>query len=148
MSNIEYDKAGIEGLIPHRNTMLLLDHVTITERGVTATGRHECKSDAFYLDGHFPGQPIMPGVMILEALAQTGAVLAADGIQKSVSDSPVFFMTIDNAKFRRPVEPGDTVELHVEVTKHRGRVWRFHGEAMVNGEVTSEADLGAMMARD
>jgi 3-hydroxyacyl-[acyl-carrier-protein] dehydratase len=96
--------------------------------------------------GHFPQTPIMPGVLIIEAMAQTSAVLVVDSLGKEAEGKLVYFMSIDNAKFRKPVVPGDSLYLHLEVLQNRGPVWKFKGEAKVDGKKVAEATIAAMIA--
>ncbi|MFQ5465657.1 MAG: 3-hydroxyacyl-ACP dehydratase FabZ [Thermodesulfobacteriota bacterium] len=128
-------------ILPHRYPFLLVDRIAELEPGRLARGIKNVTINEPFFMGHFPGHPIMPGVLLLEAMAQVGGVLAFKSAD--VSDKLVYFMGIDNARFRRPVVPGDTLELTLEVVKARGRIWKFKGRAFVGGDVAAEAELMA-----
>lgn len=140
------ETADITALIPHRYPMLLIDRVVEIEPGTRATGIKAVTVNEPFFQGHFPGLPVMPGVLIVEALAQTAAALALHSLGGKAKDKVVYFMTISNAKFRRPVKPGDTLRLKVEIAQTRGQVSRFSGVAEVDGKPVAEADFSAMMA--
>ncbi|VAV85048.1 3-hydroxyacyl-[acyl-carrier-protein] dehydratase, FabZ form [hydrothermal vent metagenome] len=128
-------------ILPHRYPFLLIDKIVEFEAGKSATGIKNVTMNEPFFQGHFPGNPIMPGVLIIEAMAQVGGILAfksADVLNKGV-----YFMGIDRAKFRRPVVPGDTLRIKLEVTKTRGKIWKFHGQALIDEKVAAEADLMA-----
>lgn len=140
---------GIEeimNLIPHRYPILLVDKVKDIESGKRATGIKNVTINEPFFQGHFPGLPVMPGVLIIEALAQTAAVLCMYDLGDAAKDKVVYFMTITDAKFRRPVKPGDILELKVEIEQQRGVVSKFIGKAEVDGKVVSQARFSAMMA--
>lgn len=140
---------GIEeimNLIPHRYPILLVDKVKDIESGKSATGIKNVTINEPFFQGHFPGLPVMPGVLIIEALAQTAAVLCMYDLGDAAKDKVVYFMTITDAKFRRPVKPGDILELKVEIEQQRGVVSKFIGKAEVDGKVVSQARFSAMMA--
>jgi 3-hydroxyacyl-[acyl-carrier-protein] dehydratase len=143
----EADIDLIQRIIPHRYPFLLVDRVRDIVPNVSATGVKNVTFNEPHFQGHFPGAPIMPGVTIVEALAQTAAVMV--GVSNDLADKNflVYFMGIDGAKFRRKVVPGDVLELRVTVTRGKpgGKVWRFHGEASVDGETACECDFTAMM---
>src|SRR5215831_7480813 len=133
------DATQIQALIPHRYPFLLVDRVIELQPGKRAVGlKHVSMSDA-YLQGHFPDYPVMPGVLIVEALAQTGAVL----VMQDPANAGLlpFFARIDNCRFRQPVRPGDTLRLDVEATSSRGPVGKAHGRAFVGQTLAAEADL-------
>jgi 3-hydroxyacyl-[acyl-carrier-protein] dehydratase len=135
------DIKEIQNILPHRYPFLLIDRILEFEPGKTAKGlKNVTINEPFFL-GHFPGHPIMPGVLIIEAMAQVGGVLAFKSAD--VENQVVYFMGIDKARFRRPVLPGDSLEITVEVTKRRGKIWAFKGKAMVGEEVAAEAELMA-----
>ncbi|WGH78740.1 3-hydroxyacyl-ACP dehydratase FabZ [Jannaschia ovalis] len=143
----EADIHLIQRIIPHRYPFLLIDKVRDIEPNVSATGIKNVTFNEPHFQGHFPGTPIMPGVTIIEAMAQTAAVLV--GISQNLIDTGflVYFMGIDNAKFRRKVVPGDVLELRLEVLRGKpgGKVWRFKGVGSVEGEMAAEAELMAML---
>ncbi|MBI5587578.1 MAG: 3-hydroxyacyl-ACP dehydratase FabZ [Deltaproteobacteria bacterium] len=131
-------------ILPHRYPFLLIDRIIRMEAGKSARGlKNVTINEPFFL-GHFPGHPIMPGVLIVEAMAQVGGVLAfksAAATSADVSNKVMYFMGIDNARFRRPVLPGDALELQLTVTKCRGTIWAFKGEAFVGDALAAEAEL-------
>jgi 3-hydroxyacyl-[acyl-carrier-protein] dehydratase len=129
-------------LLPHRYPFLLVDRIVDFQPGVSATGVKNVTINEPFFQGHFPGQPIMPGVLIIEAMAQVAGVMA---FSSGVEGKAVYFMSIDNAKFRRPVVPGDQVMMDIKVLKQRGNVWRFSGTATVDGKLVSEAEFTAMV---
>ncbi|MAP24908.1 MAG: 3-hydroxyacyl-[acyl-carrier-protein] dehydratase FabZ [Rickettsiales bacterium] len=138
-------------LIPHRYPMLLVDQVHITELHEEAVGIKNVTINESFFQGHFPEQPIMPGVLIIEALAQTSGILVMYGLAFEDSklkpeDAVVYFMSIANARFVRPVLPGHRVELRVKSIQRRGMVWKFKGQAYVDDELCAEAEYKAMIA--
>jgi 3-hydroxyacyl-[acyl-carrier-protein] dehydratase len=139
---IEVDE--IMQMIPHRYPFLLIDRVKEIVPDSSAVGIKNVTMNEPFFQGHFPDHPIMPGVLLIEAMAQTSAVL----VIKTTGDvvgKVVYFMTVDNARFRKPVRPGDQVELHVEKIRNRGNVWKFRGKAKVDGQLMSEATYSAMI---
>ena len=139
------DLARIKRMIPHRHPFLLIDAVEDIRPGESAIGIKDVTPDEPYFEGHFPGEPIMPGVMIVEAMAQTAGVLVVDGTGQEDSNLLVYFMGIDKARFRKRVLPGDRLELHVRIMRGRGKVWKFYGAAKVRGELVAEAEYSAMI---
>jgi len=140
------DIAAILNALPHRYPLLLVDRVVGLERGERI---HAVKAVSFneqYFQGHFPGRPIMPGVLQVEALAQAAAILGIESLELSGTGKLVYFMGIDGAKFRAPVEPGCLLDLHVEFTQKRSRVCKFRGAASVEGKVTCDCEFTAMIA--
>ncbi|GLV24946.1 3-hydroxyacyl-ACP dehydratase FabZ [Sphingobium sp. Cam5-1] len=140
------DIRGIMAALPHRYPMLLVDRVAslvVRERihAVKAVSINES-----FFQGHFPGRPIMPGVLIIEAMAQAAGVLTVETLDLRGSGKLVYFMSIDGAKFRNPVEPGCLLDLHVELLQIRGRVCKFVGKATVDGKLCAEANFVAMIA--
>lgn len=131
-------------LLPHRYPFLLVDRIINVDADDSAVGIKNVTYNEPHFLGHFPDQPVMPGVLIVEAMAQTAGAIC---INATGGDKPslVYFMTIDNAKFRRPVVPGDRLEIHVRKTKKRGNIWRFACEAIVEGTKVAEAEISAMM---
>ncbi|MBL9098783.1 MAG: 3-hydroxyacyl-ACP dehydratase FabZ [Alphaproteobacteria bacterium] len=139
------DAKRIMELLPHRPPMLLIDRMIDIVPNESATGvRAISISDPIFL-GHFPGHPIMPGVMIVEAMAQTAGALIMYSMNTTSDDKLVYFMSIDKAKFRAPVVPGDMLMIPVKLQKARKPVWRFAGEAYVNGKLVAEAEYSAMI---
>jgi 3-hydroxyacyl-[acyl-carrier-protein] dehydratase len=135
------DVEGIQRLLPHRPPFLLVDRVVAFEKVKCVT-----MNEPFFT-GHFPGHPVMPGVLILEALAQAAALLACLSLgEDEVKSKVTYLMGIDGARFRKPVVPGDRIELRVEVEKQKGMVWRQVGKAVVDGQVVAEAEFLAMLA--
>lgn len=139
------DIREIQRYLPHRYPFLLVDRILEIEEGRRAVGLKNVTANEPFFQGHFPGQPIMPGVLILEAMAQVGGYLALTHLKKE-GEQAAYFMGIDKARFRKPVVPGDNLRLEVEVLKQRGDVWVFKGAAYVDGTLVSEAELMAMMA--
>ena len=131
-------------MIPHRYPFLLIDKVKDIQSGESAIGIKNVTVDEPYFEGHFPGHPIMPGVLIIEAMAQTSAVLVVEAMGKK-ENRLVYFMTVDQARFRKPVLPGDRLELTVRKERSRGNVWKFKGEAHVDGNLKAEAVFSAMI---
>ncbi|MEE3317186.1 MAG: 3-hydroxyacyl-ACP dehydratase FabZ, partial [Pseudomonadota bacterium] len=132
-------------ILPHRYPFLLVDKVRDIVPDTSAVGIKNVTMNEPHFTGHFPGKPIMPGVTIVEAMAQTAGVMA--GISQDLEDREllIYFMTIDKCKFRRMVVPGDVLEMHVEVLKKRSKMWRLKGVAKVDGEVAAEAEFAAMI---
>ncbi len=132
-------------ILPHRYPFLLVDKVRDIRLGQSAVGIKNVTCNEPYFQGHFPGVPIMPGVTIIEALAQTSAVLVGLTLDLVDKDPLVYFMSIEKAKFRRKVVPGDVLELKVEVLRGSSRIWKFAGLATVAGETAAEAEYMAMI---
>ena len=143
----ELDKDEIKNLLPHREPMLLVDKLTNIVPMVSATGHINVTKDKFYFDGHFPGAPVFPGVLIVEAFGQAAAALAAYSLDpKEVENKLVFLMTIDKARFRAPVIPECELLLNVKVEKIKGRIWKYSGIATVNGKKMADAAWMATIA--
>lgn len=141
-----YDITKILAALPHRYPLLLVDRVVSLEVGEKI---HAVKAVSFneqFFQGHFPGRPIMPGVLQIEALAQTAAILAIETLELAGSDKLVYFLSIEEAKFRNPVEPGVLLDLEVGFVTKRARVCRFHGKASIEGKTTCEVNFTAMIA--
>ena len=139
MSN-SLNKDQIRNLLPHREPMLLIDELINIKKLISATAIMNVKKDSFYVQGHFPGQPVMPGVFIVEAFGQAAAALTAEGIDKSEYDNKlVFLMSVEKAKFRNPVIPDCTLELNIQAVRSHGRVWKYKGEAFVEGKKMADA---------
>jgi 3-hydroxyacyl-[acyl-carrier-protein] dehydratase len=146
INEVEIDVNQIMRLIPHRAPMLMVERLTNVVSGDRAIGIKTVSKDDWYFQGHFPKKPVMPGVMIIEALAQTAATLAMHTLDLYDQEKLVYFMGIDECRFRKMVFPGDTLHLEVVKTHRRGPVWRFKGLAKVNGEVVAEAIKTAMIS--
>jgi len=139
------DIARIMHAIPHRYPFLMLDRVIDVVRDRSATGIKNVTVNENFFQGHFPGHPVMPGVMIIECMAQTAAVLVVETLGPEAAGKVVYFMTIESAKFRRPVVPGDQLRVHVTKVRNRGNVWKFSGIARVDGTSVAEATYAAMI---
>jgi 3-hydroxyacyl-[acyl-carrier-protein] dehydratase len=139
------DCSKIIELLPHRYPFLLIDRVEDIDPGSSAKGIKNVTINEQIFQGHFPNDPIFPGVLIIEAMAQTAAVLALMSLDEDAKQKSVYFMTIDGTKFRKPVRPGDLMELYVAKEQVRGNIWRFKGEAFVRGDVVAEASFMAML---
>jgi 3-hydroxyacyl-[acyl-carrier-protein] dehydratase len=139
------DILDILAMIPHRYPLLLVDKVVDMVPGESAVGIKNVTMNEPHFQGHFPGKPIMPGVMIVEAMAQTSAVLVVHTLGDQGKNKLVYFMSIDNAKFRKPVVPGDRMLLKITKERQRGSVWRFASVATVDDEVVAEATFTAMI---
>ena len=146
-SNTVMDAVEVQSILPHRYPFLLVDRVVEFEPGQRAVGLKNVTVNDPYFQGHFPGRPVFPGVLIVEALAQLGGVLAIRS--SSVEGSPIVYLTgIDRAKFRKPVVPGDQIRLEVEVIKRRPPFWKMQGKAFVGSDLVCEAESTAMMQAD
>jgi beta-hydroxyacyl-ACP dehydratase FabZ len=136
----------IMNLLPHRYPFLLIDKILEIESNKQVVGIKNVTINEPFFQGHFPGHPIMPGVLLLEAMAQTGCVLAMKSIpEEEVPHKVVYFMSIDKAKFRKPVLPGDQVRFELTLIKHRGSITSFKAEATVDGTLVAEAEMMAMI---
>ena len=135
----------IKKLIPHRYPFLLIDKVTDIVKNESATGVKNVTVNEPYFLGHFPSSSVVPGVLQVESMAQTAAVLVAKSLNFSESNALVFLTTIDNAKFRKPVIPGDVMSLVISVKRIRNKLWKFYGQVMVNSQRVSECEFSAMM---
>ena len=141
---IKLNKKDIEELLPHREPMLLIDELYDIKPLSSATGVVLVKKNSFYVQGHFPGQPVMPGVLIVEAFGQTAAALTAHGIDKKTYDNKlVFLMSVEKARFRNPVIPDCKLELKIESIRSHGRVWKYKGEAYVDDRKMADAQWSA-----
>ena len=138
MENLNKDQ--IRKLLPHREPMLLIDELINIKKLFSATAIMHVRKDSFFVQGHFPGQPVMPGVFIVEAFGQAAAALTAVGIDKSEYDNKlVFLMSVEKARFRNPVLPDCKLELNIEAIRSHGRVWKYKGEAFVSGKKMADA---------
>jgi 3-hydroxyacyl-[acyl-carrier-protein] dehydratase len=133
----------IQNVLPHRYPFLLVDRIIDIEPKVKAVGIKNVTANEHFFQGHFPGHPIMPGVLIVEAMAQVSGILA---FHSGAEGKSVYFMSIEKAKFRKPVVPGDQLLFDVSVLKQRNNVWRFSGQAFVDDNVVAEAEFTAMVS--
>ncbi len=138
------DVEAIKKMIPHRHPFLMIDGIINLVPDVEVTGIKNVTGEEDFFEGHFPGHPIMPGVLIVEAMAQTSAILVIGTVGKQPG-SVVYFMSVDQARFRKPVFPGDRLMLHVDKQRKRGKVWKFKGEARVGDNLVAEATFSAMI---
>lgn len=143
--NLVIDIERIIEMIPHRYPFLMIDRVTDLVAGESAVGLKNVTINEPFFQGHFPNRPIMPGVMIVESMAQTAAVLVAKTLGADTEGKLVYFMSIDNARFRKTVTPGDSLRVHVRKKQNRGNVWKFDGVAKVDEAVAAEASFTAMI---
>jgi len=139
------DIARIMHAIPHRYPMLMLDRMVNVVLNESAIGIKNVTVNENFFQGHFPNHPVMPGVLIIECMAQTAAVLVVETLGGDAAGRVVYFMTIESAKFRRPVVPGDQLRVHVSKVRHRGNVWKFSAVARVDGTSVAEATYAAMI---
>lgn len=142
------DVVEIIKLLPHRYPFLLVDRITHLEEGKRITGIKNVTINEPFFQGHFPAYPVMPGVLIIEAMAQVGGILAFKTELEEKAGQVVYFLGIDKARFRRPVRPGDEIRLELEVLRRRGDVWQFKGEAYVGKKLVAEAQLLAQMVKE
>ncbi|MGC2854297.1 3-hydroxyacyl-ACP dehydratase FabZ [Novispirillum sp. DQ9] len=152
MSSVSEGTEGIEigierimEMIPHRYPMLLVDKVIKVITNESAIGVKNVSMNENFFQGHFPQRPVMPGVLIIEAMAQTAAVLVVHTLGKESEGKLVYFMSVDSARFRKPVVPGDRLELHVTKEQSRRNVWKFRAEGRVDGTLVAEATYAAMI---
>lgn len=142
---ISIDIHRIQEMIPHRYPFLLVDRVDDVVHGERAVGVKNVTINEPFFQGHFPQRPVMPGVLIIETMAQTSAVLVVHTLGETAEGKLVYFMSVDNARFRKPVGPGDQLRVHVFKERSRGNVWRFRAEAKVDGTLVAEATYSAMI---
>jgi 3-hydroxyacyl-[acyl-carrier-protein] dehydratase len=138
----------IMAMLPHAYPFLLVDRIVEMEPGKRAVGIKNVTYNEPFFPGHFPGRPIMPGVLIVEAMAQTAGVLVFNSLPEEERKKSVFFLGLDNVRFRKPVIPGDQLHLEMEITKHRQAIWGFKGKALVDGKLVAEGDLLAMIGEE
>ena len=144
----EIDIAEILRRIPHRYPFLLIDRAENYRPSQSIVGIKNVTMNEPFFVGHFPGNPVMPGVLIIESLAQAGAVLMSKTLDADIEGKTIFFMTLDNCRFRQPVRPGDVLRLHVEVLKVRSKLFKFQGKAIVGDKVAAEAEWAAMVVEN
>ena len=144
----QVDVQRIMEMIPHRHPFLMIDKVVDMVANQRATGIKSVSINENYFQGHFPARPVMPGVLIIEAMAQTAAVLVVHTLGPEAEGKLVYFMSVDNARFRRPVFPGDRLDVHVTKQRHRGNVWKFEGRAKVGDNLMAEAVFAAMILNE
>ncbi|MDC3040179.1 3-hydroxyacyl-ACP dehydratase FabZ [Candidatus Pelagibacter sp.] len=144
MTNLKLNKDQIRDLLPHREPMLLIDELVDIVKLKSATAIMNVSKKSFFVDGHFPGNPVMPGVLIVEAFGQAAAALTAHGIDKKEYENKlVFLMSIDKARFRNPIIPDCKLELKIEAVRSHGRVWKYKGEAFVENKRMADAQWSA-----
>jgi 3-hydroxyacyl-[acyl-carrier-protein] dehydratase len=142
---VNIDILRIMEMIPHRYPILLVDRIIEFEPGERAVGLKNVTMNEPHFQGHFPTMPVMPGVLIVEAMAQTSAIMVVKTLGKEAEGKLVYFMTIDSARFRKPVVPGDALHIHVTKIQNRRNVWKFKGEAFVGDTLCAEATFSAMI---
>ncbi len=142
------DVMRIMEMIPHRYPFLMIDRVVDLVPGRSAIGIKNVSINESYFQGHFPRQPVMPGVLVIECMAQTAAVLVVETLEGAAAGKLVYFMSIEDCRFRKPVVPGDRLHIHVTKRRRRGNVWKFSGEARVDGALMAEARFTAMIMDD
>ena len=145
VQKVDVDIVRILEMIPHRYPFLLVDKVKDIEPGVRAVGIKNVTINEPFFVGHFPGHPVMPGVLIIEAMAQTSAILVVETLGEHTAGKLVYFMSIDGARFRKPVVPGDTLHIHVEREHSRGNVWKLLCKVYVEDARVAEARISAMI---
>lgn len=144
-TGLTIDLQRIMQMIPHRYPFLMIDRVEDVIAGESAVGIKNVTINEPFFQGHFPSEPVMPGVLIIEAMAQTSAVLVVHTLGKEFEGKLVYFMSVDSARFRKPVTPGDRIHIHVAKDRNRGNVWKFKAEAKVDGVLVAEATYAAMI---
>lgn len=145
---VEIDIFEVLKRIPHRYPFLLVDRAEDYRANESIVGIKCVTMNEPFFQGHFPNNPVMPGVLIIEAIAQTGAVLMSKTLNADVNGKTIMFISVDNARFRTPVRPGDVLRMPVEVVKHRGDLFKFKGRAMVGDKVAAEVEFAAMVVEN
>ncbi len=143
-----FDVARIMEMIPHRYPFLMIDKMENVVAGSRATGIKNVSVNEWFFQGHFPDHKVMPGVLIIEAMAQTAATLVVHTLGEESEGKLVYFMSIENARFRKPVHPGDRLQVDVEKQQSRGNVWKFNGKATVDGLLVAESTFTAMILNE
>jgi len=143
-----YDINGIKALIPHRYPFIMIDKIVNIVEGQSILGIKNVTNNEPFFPGHFPNHPVMPGVLIVEAMAQSAACLVVHTMGDEARGKVVYFMSIEDAKFRKPVIPGDVLRIYCEAQKSRGNVWKFKGVATVDGQKVAESTYSAMIMDD
>ncbi len=143
-----FDIARIMEMIPHRYPFLMIDKMENVVAGARATGIKNVSVNEWFFQGHFPDHKVMPGVLIIEAMAQTAATLVVHTLGEESEGKLVYFMSIENARFRKPVHPGDRLQIDVEKQQSRGNVWKFNGKATVDGLLVAESTFTAMILNE
>jgi 3-hydroxyacyl-[acyl-carrier-protein] dehydratase len=146
-ARVDIDMAEILKRIPHRYPFLLVDRAEDYQPHKSIVGIKCVTMNEPFFIGHFPGNPVMPGVLIVEAIAQSGAVMMSKSLNANVEGKTILFTSLDNCRFRTPVRPGDVLRMPVEVVKHRGDVFKFHGQAFVHDKLAAEVDFTAMVVK-
>ena len=144
----EVDIERVMAMIPHRYPFLMIDRVTDIAPWKSAVGIKSVSVNEPHFQGHFPRRKVMPGVLIIESMAQTAAVLVVSTLGAEAEGKLVYFISVDNARFRKPVVPGDSLRIHIAVRQNRGKVWKFDCEAKVDGVLMAEATIAAMILDD
>jgi len=142
---LSFDIQKVKELLPHRYPFLYIDKMRDVVLGKSAVGIKNVTINEDIFQGHFPDKPVFPGVLIVEAMAQTASALVVESLDLSKEKPLVYFMSLEATKFRKLVQPGDQLELHVSLLRHRGKVWKFRGEGVVDGKLVAEAELTAMI---
>ena len=145
VTGVTIDIERVMAMIPHRYPFLMIDRVVDVVAGEGCVGIKNVSINEPFFQGHFPTRPVMPGVLIIEAMAQTAAVLVVHTLGPASEGKLVYFMTVDGARFRKPVGPGDQLRVHVRKERSRGNVWKFSAEAKVDGQLVAEATYAAMI---
>ena len=143
-----FDINRVMEMIPHRYPILLVDRILEINPGESAVALKNVTMNEPHFLGHFPGHPVMPGVLIVEAMAQTAAIVCVEGLGKEAEVKIVYFMTIDDARFRKPVTPGDSLHIYVEKSRSRANVWKLKGVAKVGDDICAQATFSAMIRGD
>ena len=144
-TTVSIDYAEVMRRLPHRYPFLLVDKARDFVAGTSITGIKNVSHNEPFFQGHFPIDPVMPGVLIVEAMAQTGALLMSKTLDVQVEGKVIMFMSIDGVRFRKPARPGDQLHMHVIVTRQRGDIFKFRGETFIDGKLAAEAEFAAMV---